>query len=133
MARRGARSAGVYHQKPASTVQNVTTMARAYWHFPVDSRAWWPFVSAGLSCSHNTVKGEYTPSGGASGRSRRPGLESRPRRPFKLGPDVMNDIELRYVDLGAPNWGLPGGQDIGTGSPGGFASVDLTFTLPYML
>lgn len=31
----------------ASTAQNVTTLAKVYWHFPVDSEMWWPFVSAG--------------------------------------------------------------------------------------
>lgn len=44
----------------ASTVQNVTTMLRGYWHFPVGSRHWWPFVSGGLGWSHNTVKSQYT-------------------------------------------------------------------------
>jgi len=29
----------------ASTAQNVTGMLKAYWHFPVDSALWWPFVS----------------------------------------------------------------------------------------
>ena len=32
----------------ASTAQNVTTMAKFYWHFPVGSENWWPFASTGV-------------------------------------------------------------------------------------
>ena len=35
----------------ASSVQNVTVMAKGYWHFPVGSTQWWPFVSGGLSAT----------------------------------------------------------------------------------
>ena len=120
----------------ASTAQNVTAMAIAYWHFPVDSDKWWPFVSAGVGLAHNTIKSQYTPSGGTMTKytttSNDLAWSAGIGASFKLGPQMMNDVELRYVDLGAPDWGLPASQNISTSSPGGFSSVDLVFTLRYM-
>jgi opacity protein-like surface antigen len=120
----------------ASTAQNVTTMARGYWHFPVDSDTWWPFVSAGVGWSHNTVKGQYTPSGGTMSKIKTTSDDlawsAGVGASFKLGPQMMNDIELRYVDLGATDWGLPAARDIGTSGLGGFSSVELIFSLRYV-
>lgn len=120
----------------ASTVQNVTTMARGYWHFPVGSRAWWPFVSAGLGWSHNTVKSQYTPPGGTMSKHTESSDDLAwsvgAGATFQLGPDVMNDVELRYVDLGKVDWGLPAGQDIHTGSPGHFSATEVIFSIRYM-
>ena len=120
----------------ASTVQNVTTMARGYWHFPVGSREWWPFVSAGLGWSHNTVKSQYTPSGGTMSKYKETSDDlawsAGGGATFRLGPDVMNDVELRYVDLGKADWGMPAAQDIHSGSPGHFTATELVFSIRYM-
>lgn len=120
----------------ASTVQNVTTMARGYWHFPVGSDMWWPFVSGGLGWSHNTVKSQFTPSGGNMGKTSQGSDDLAwsvgAGATFKLGPDVMNDVELRYVDLGRTNWGLPAGQNLETSGPGHFSATEVIFSLRYM-
>lgn len=120
----------------ASTVQNITTMARGYWHFPVGSRAWWPFVSAGLGWSHNTTKSQYTPSGGTMSKQKASSDDLAwsvgAGATFKLGPDVMNDVELRYVDLGRVDWGLPAGQDIQVDGLGHFGATELVFSIRYM-
>lgn len=120
----------------ASTVQNVTTMARGYWHFPVGSRAWWPFVSAGLGWSHNTVKSQYTPPGGTMSKHTQ-GSDDLAwsvggGATFQLGPDVMNDVELRYVDLGKADWGLPAGRNLQADSPGHFSATEVVFSIRYM-
>lgn len=121
----------------ASTVQNITTMMRGYWHFPVGSRAWWPFVSAGVGWSHNTVKSQYTPSGGGAMTKHTDSSDDLAwsvgaGATFKLGPDVMNDVELRYVDLGKADWGLPAGQDVGVSGPGHFSATEVIFSIRYM-
>lgn len=121
----------------ASTAQNITTMAKAYWHFPVNSDKWWPFVSGGLGWAHNTAKSQYTPAGGAMTKYTNTTDDLAwtvgAGATFKLGPDVMNDVELRYVDLGKVNWGLPAGQNIETGSgPGHFTATEVVFSIRYM-
>jgi hypothetical protein len=45
---------------------------------------------------------------------------------FKLGPQEINDVDLPYVDLYAPKWGLPGGQSIGSSS---FTATELSFAI----
>ena len=120
-----------------STVQNITTMAKAYWHVPVGSDQWWPFVSGGVGWSHNTVKSQYTPTGGGIGGSTSHASDDLAwstgiGATFKLGPQVMNDVELRYVDLGGPKWGLPGGQSIGASGPGSFTATELSFAIRVM-
>lgn len=120
----------------ASTVQNVTAMFNGYWHFPVHSDKWWPYVSAGLGWSHNTVKSQYTPTGGSmtkyTSTSNNLAWSVGVGASLKLGRNMMNDIELRYVDLGSADWGLPASQNVKTSGIGGFSSVDLVFSLRYM-
>ncbi len=120
----------------ASTVQNVTTMAKGYWHFPVGSENWWPFVSGGLGWSHNTVKSQYTPSGGNSLRNTHASNDlawsGGVGATFKLGPQVMNDVEIRYVDLGKADWGLPAGRNIATGGIGDFSATEISFAIRVM-
>lgn len=121
----------------ASTVQNVTTMARAYWHFPVGSDKWWPFVSGGVGWSHNNVKSQYTPAGGGSMTKTTHATDdlawsAGAGATFKLGPDVMNDVELRYVDLGKVNWGLPAGQNVEASGLGKFTATEVVFSIRYM-
>ncbi|MBX9633870.1 MAG: outer membrane beta-barrel protein [Magnetospirillum sp.] len=120
----------------ASTVQNVTTMAKAFYHFPVGSSQWWPFISGGLGWSHNNAKSQYTPSGGTMTKYQNAtddlAWSVGAGATFKLGPDVMNDIELRYVDLGKVNWGLPAGQSVETSGPGRFGATEMVFSLRYM-
>lgn len=120
----------------ASTVQNVTTMARGYWHFPVGSKMWWPFVSGGLGWSHNTVKSQYTPSGGTMSKHTQSSDDLAwsvgAGATFQLGPDVMNDVEVRYVDLGKADWGLPGGRNLQADSPGHFNATEVIFSIRYM-
>jgi opacity protein-like surface antigen len=121
----------------ASTVQNVTTMAKAYWHFPVNSGQWWPFVSAGLGWSHNTAKSTYTSTGSGVGAKTTHAIDDLAWSAgagvtLKMGPDMMNDIELRYVDLGAIDWGLPAGQNIKTSGVGHFTATEVVFSLRYM-
>ena len=117
----------------SSTIQNVTTMAKAYWHFPVGSEMWWPFVSGGLGWSHNTVKNRYTPNGGAMSKTTRTSDDLAwslgVGTTFKLGPYVMNDIEIRYVDLGDVDWGLPSEQGIQAVGPGAYTATEVTFGL----
>ncbi|MGE4279268.1 MAG: outer membrane protein [Magnetospirillum sp.] len=120
----------------ASTVQNVTTMAKAYWHFPVNSDKWWPFVSGGLGWSHNTIKSRYTPNGGAMTKTTNTvddlAWSVGAGATFKLGPDVMNDVEIRYVDLGKVDWGLPAGQNIQTNAMGDYTATEISFAIRYM-
>lgn len=120
----------------ASTVQNITTMGKAYWHFPVDSKDWWPFVSGGLGWSRNTVKSQYTPSSGSATKSSNTtddlAWSVGAGATFKLGPVVMNDIEFRYVDLGKVDWGLPAGQNITASGPGAFGATEISFALRAM-
>ena len=120
----------------ASTVQNVTTMGKAYWHFPVESDKWWPFVSAGLGWSHNNVKSRYTPSGGTMVKTTHASDDLAwsvgAGATFKLGPDVMNDIELRYVDLGKVDWGMPASRNVETKGIGDFSATEVVFSLRYM-
>lgn len=120
----------------ASTAQNVTGMAKFYWHFPVDSDRWWPFVSAGIGWSRNMVKSQYTPTGGAPISDRHvtnnlawtAGIGAT----FKLGPRVMNDIELRWVDLGKAKWGVPVPGGLQTSATNGFTAAELSFSLRYL-
>ncbi|SIS67768.1 outer membrane protein [Insolitispirillum peregrinum] len=120
----------------ASTVQNVTTMAKAYWHFPVGSTRWWPFVSGGVGWAHNTVKSEYTASGQAASKNTHAedsvAWTVGAGATFKLGPQVMNDIEIRYVDLGSVDWGLPADRNVSVSGPGGLSATELVFSLRYM-
>lgn len=120
----------------ASTVQNITVMPRAYWHFPVGSDKWWPFVSGGLGWSHNTVKSQYTPTGGTMTKNTHStddlAWSVGAGATFKLGPDVMNDVELRYVDLGKVDWGLPAGQNVEASGLGKFSATEVVFSIRYM-
>jgi len=116
----------------ASSAQNVTTMVNAYWHFPVGSRTWWPYVSGGLGWAHTTMKSQYTPSGGGGGTKYRNTADNLAWSvgigvSLKMGPDMTNDIELRHVDLGTVDWGLPS-QNIKSDS---FSANDLVFSLRY--
>lgn len=120
----------------ASSVQNVTIMAKGYWYFPVGSTQWWPFVSGGLGWSHNTVKSGFTSPDGRMTKNTHAtdslAWSAGVGATFKLGPQVMNDIELRYVDLGTVDWGMPESRDLRADSPGGFSATELVFSLRYM-
>ena len=120
----------------ASTVQNITTMAKAYWHFPVGSENWWPFLSGGLGWSHNTAKSQFTPSSGSPLRNTHASDDLAwsvgTGATFKLGPQVMNDVEIRYVDLGKADWGLPGGQNVATKGIGDFSATEVSFAIRVM-
>ena len=120
----------------ASTAQNITGMAKFYWHFPVDSDRWWPFLSAGIGWSRNTVKSQYTPTGGAPVRVKRATNDlawtAGIGMTFKLGPRVMNDLEIRWVDLGKANWDVPAGAGLRTSGVNGFTAAEISFSLRYM-
>lgn len=120
----------------ASTVQNVSTMAKFYWHFPVGSDNWWPFVSSGIGWSHNTAKSQYTPTGGSSARYTTTtddlAWSVGGGASFKLGPQIMNDVELRWVDLGRVNWGLPASANIENKGLNRFSAVEVSFSIRYM-
>ena len=116
----------------ASTAQNITAMAKAYWYFPVGSPNWWPFVSAGVGWAHNTFKSYYTTASGTEktrntldGLAWSAGLGAT----LKLGRNVMNDIELRYVDLGKADWGLPAAHNIDAGR---FSAAEVVFAIRFM-
>lgn len=118
----------------ASTAQNITTMARAYWHFPVGSDKWWPYVSGGLGWSHNTFKSHYTPSGAAAAVKTRSAVDDLAwsvgvGATLKLGPNMMNDIGLRYVDLGKADWGMPAARNVDAGR---FSATELIFAIRFM-
>jgi opacity protein-like surface antigen len=120
----------------ASTAQNITTMAKVFWHFPVDSTNWWPFASAGIGWSRNTVKSQYTPTGVSATRITQAtnalawslGIGAS----MKLGPQVMNDIELRWVGLGKLDWGLPSGVGIEATGVDAFTAVELNFAIRFV-
>jgi len=120
----------------ASTAQNITGMAKVYWHFPVNSDRWWPFLSGGVGWSRNTVKSQFTPTGGAPLRVTRVtnGLAwtAGIGMTFKLGPRVMNDLEFRWVDLGKAKWDVPAGAGLRTSGVNGFTAAEISFSLRYM-
>jgi len=118
----------------ASTVQNITTMGKAYWYFPGTSKTWAPFVSGGLGWSHNNVKSQYTPVGAGSTISNTHASDDLAwsggvGASFKLGPKVMNDVEIRYVDLGKANWGMPANRNIVANGLGDFAATEISFAI----
>ena len=94
----------------ASTVQDVSFMAKGYRHFQTDDPQWSPFVSAGLGVARNTVKGLYTPASGSvqklDNSSYSPAWSIGTGISFFLGNNVVNDVEIRYVDLGEADWGM---------------------------
>ena len=94
-----------------SDIQNVTLMAKGFWHFDAGSPRWSPFVSAGLGVSRNAVTGRFTPAGGAPVDVDETKLDLAwsvgTGASFYLGNRVVNDVELRYVSLGASDWSLP--------------------------
>ena len=94
-----------------SDIQNVTLMAKAFWHFDAGSPMWSPFVSAGLGVSRNAVTGRFTPAGGAPSDVDETHYDVAwsvgTGASFYLGNRVVNDVELRYVNLGASDWSLP--------------------------
>jgi opacity protein-like surface antigen len=120
----------------ASTVQNITGMAKAYWHFPVGSRMWWPFVSGGLGWSDNTVKSQYTPNSGTAIRNTHAtgdlAWSTGVGATFKLGPQVMNDVEIRYVNLGKADWGLPAAANIAANGIGSLSATEVNFAIRVM-
>jgi len=121
----------------ASTVQNITTMGKAYWYFPGRSQIWAPFVSGGLGWSHNNVKSQYTPTGSGSTISNTHASDDLAwsggvGASFKLGPKVMNDVEIRYVDLGRANWGMPASRNIAANGMGDFAAMEVSFAIRMM-
>lgn len=120
----------------ASTLQNVTGMAKAYWYFPVNSPNWWPFISGGVGWSHNTIKSQYSVSNVNAVNNTHTiddvAWSGGVGATFKLGPKVMNDVEIRYVDLGKANWGMPAGRNIATNGLGGFAATEVNFAIRVM-
>lgn len=99
-------SSGAGRSALASTVQDVSMMLRGYWHFDAGSPTiWTPFLSAGIGIARNAVKGDLTPiaAGGTAQHLDKvtyaPAWSAGFGASFYLGHDVVNDIELRYVDL----------------------------------
>jgi len=116
----------------SSTAQNIAMMVNGYWHFPVNSKIWWPFVSGGLGWSHTKTKSLYTPNGSNTGTAYTKSADNLAwsvgvGASMKMGPDMTNDIELRHVSLGANDWGLPS-QNIKTDS---FSATELIFGIRY--
>ena len=95
----------------SSTVQNISVMLKGYWYFKVgDPAIWSPFISGGLGFSRNAVKGDLTTIGSGAVQhidktSYAPAWSIGTGASFYLGNHVVNDIELRYVDLGKADWG----------------------------
>jgi opacity protein-like surface antigen len=115
-----------------STVQDVSLMLRGFWHFKAgDPAVWSPFVSAGAGVARNVVKGDMTAIGSGAVQhldktTYAPAWSIGAGASFYLGNNVVNDIELRYVDLGKADWG---------GTPGlettSLRGAELIFALRY--
>jgi opacity protein-like surface antigen len=118
----------------ASTVQDISLMLRGYWHFKLgDPKIWSPFLSAGAGVARNTVKGDLTTTGSGAVQhldktTYAPAWSLGTGASFYLGNNVVNDIELRYVDLGKAQWGITGAPDLETRSLRG---AELIFALRY--
>lgn len=118
----------------SSTVQNVSLMLKGYWYFRSGNPAVWsPFISGGLGLSRNAVKGDLTTTGSGAVEhvdkvSYAPAWSIGTGASFYLGNHVVNDIELRYVDLGKADWGIAGGPDLKTKDVRG---AELIFALRY--
>ena len=115
-----------------STVQNVTGLAKVYWHFNVDSPKWSPFLLGGVGLSRTKVKGQYTPSGGGAYNLSKVtyGLAWTAGAGVSLflANHLVNDIELSYVDLGKVDYGLPSSVNLHSNSLGGLQLLfDLRF------
>ncbi len=115
-----------------SDIQNVTLMAKGYYHFDAGNPMWSPFIMGGLGLSRTAVSGQYTPAGGTPadldhvtyGLAWTAGIGAS----FFLGNRVVNDIELSYVDLGDVDWGRPAATNLRTDSLG---AAQIIFTLRY--
>lgn len=119
----------------ASTVQNVSAMLKAYWYLPYgDPNRMSPFVSAGAGVSRNAVRGDLTPiaTGGSTVNfnkaSLHPAWTAGAGVSLYLGNNVVNDIELRYVDLGSADWGIPGSVNLHASTIRG---AEVSFALRY--
>lgn len=118
----------------ASTVQNVSLMLRGYWHFRLgDPNVWSPFLSGGVGVSRNAVKGDRTTIGSGAVQhldnvSYEPAWSLGTGASFYLGNNVVNDIELRYVDLGKADWGIASAPNLKNNSLRG---AELIFSLRY--
>lgn len=119
----------------SSTVQNVSLMLKGYWYFRSGNpEVWSPFISGGIGLSRNAVKGDLTTIGSGAVQhidktSYAPAWSIGTGASFYLGNHVVNDIELRYVDLGKADWGVTGGApDLSTQNVRG---AELIFALRY--
>lgn len=118
----------------ASTVQNISLMLRGYWHFRLGNPAIWsPFLSGGVGLSRNAVKGDLTTTGSGAVQhldkvSYEPAWSLGTGASFYLGNNVVNDIELRYVDLGKADWGIANAPNLTSSSLRG---AEVIFSLRY--
>ena len=118
----------------ASTEQNVSAMLKGYWYLPFgDPERMSPFVSGGFGISRNAVKGDLTPIGGGSpihfsDATLHPAWTAGVGVSFYLGNNVVNDVELRYVDLGSADWGIVGAPTLHSNAVQG---GELSFALRY--
>lgn len=115
-----------------STVQNVTALAKVYYHFNVGDPKWSPFLSGGFGLSRTKVKGQYSPASGSPYNLSKVtyGLAwtAGAGVSFFLAKHLVNDIELSYVDLGKVDYGLPSSVNLHSNSLG---ALQLTFDLRF--
>lgn len=115
-----------------SDIQNVTALAKGYYHFDSGAPIWSPFISAGLGLSRNAVSGQYTPAGGTPADLDEVTYDLAwtvgAGVSLYLGNHFVNDVELSYVDLGDVDWGRPAATNLETGN---LSSVQLTFAIRY--
>ena len=119
----------------ASTVQDVSLMLKAYWYVPMgDGAKWSPYFTFGGGIARNAVKGDLTPiaTGGAPTHFSKSRLDPAwtigAGISFYLGNNVVNDVEIHYVDLGSADWGIPGAANI---SANALRGAEIIFALRY--
>jgi len=115
-----------------SDLQNVTAMAKGYYHFASGDRMWSPFISGGLGLSRNAVSGQHTPAGGTPLDVDKVTYDlawtAGAGVSLYLGNHIVNDIEISVVDLGSADWGLPSATNLHTDS---LMAAQITFALRY--
>lgn len=119
----------------ASTVQNVSLMLKGYWYVPMgDGAKWSPYFTIGGGIARNAVKGDLTPiaAGGVPTHFSKSRLDPAwtfgAGISFYLGNNVVNDVEIHYVDLGGADWGIPGTANLSANAVRG---AELIFSLRY--
>ncbi len=115
-----------------SDIQNITAMMKGYYHFNSGDMMWSPFISGGLGISRNAISGQYTPAGGTPRNLNEADYDlawtAGAGVSVYLGNNIVNDIELSYVDLGEANWGGPAATNLKTDA---LSALQLMFSLRY--